>query len=67
MFAVNCKTLTRHNRQWFSHFNFAGVPKFGALAMEHYLFANRDTLWEKLKWTGKRANPPGYFSSSLVC
>ncbi|KAH3744634.1 Glycine--tRNA ligase beta subunit [Pelomyxa schiedti] len=45
--------------QWFCHFSFTGQPKFGAMALEHYLFSHRETLWDQLQWSGKRHNPPG--------
>lgn len=54
--------------QWFS-FTFrydsrniakvcSGKNEHGAFALEQYLFANRDTIWEKLPWQGKRGVTP---------
>lgn len=37
---------------------FSGKNELGALALEQYLFLHRDSLWEKLHWTGKRPVPP---------
>lgn len=33
--------------------------------MEQYLFKHRDSLWDKLVWTGKRANPPNVVLKKL--
>ena len=46
------------SRKWFQHFSFKNPALYGAKALEQYLLKHRDSLWDKLAWTGKRANPP---------
>lgn len=45
--------------KWFSHFKFDGPPELGALALEHYAFANREWFWDQnLGWLAARAPTP---------
>lgn len=43
--------------KWFS-FEFSGKNERGGLALEQWLFFNREAVWDKLRWTGKRNVPP---------
>eukprot|EP00727_Mastigamoeba_balamuthi_P011008 m51a1_g653 hypothetical protein (972) ;mRNA; f:207934-218195 len=44
-------------KHWFAHFSFAGQPRYGSLALEHYLLAHREQLWERISWTGRKRTP----------
>ena len=42
----------------FFRFTFDGNNKAGALALEQFLFQNREKIWHKIKWSGRRAYSP---------
>ncbi|GAM21241.1 hypothetical protein SAMD00019534_044160 [Acytostelium subglobosum LB1] len=43
---------------WFQHFHYDGKNKYGALALERYMFANRDKVWHRLVWRKSPVPPP---------
>lgn len=43
--------------EWFQ-FDLNGKNTKGALALEQYLFQNRDKVWNKIQWQGRRTYPP---------
>eukprot|EP01087_Luapelamoeba_hula_P021322 TRINITY_DN7427_c0_g1_i1.p1 TRINITY_DN7427_c0_g1~~TRINITY_DN7427_c0_g1_i1.p1 ORF type:complete len:489 (-),score=38.77 TRINITY_DN7427_c0_g1_i1:212-1678(-) len=57
--ATPSRSLGRHRiNAWFDHFSYDGSPfGLGAQALEHYLLAERDKLWQYLSWQDRSVSP----------
>lgn len=62
------RAVTAHHspfrRYWFAHFHMKSPAEYGAVPLQWYLLRERNSLWEKLKWTQSRKNPPGLVAKS---
>ncbi|EFA85059.1 hypothetical protein PPL_02055 [Heterostelium album PN500] len=48
----------RYIQVWFQHFHYDGRSKYGAVALERFLFANRDDVWHRIVWLKQPIPPP---------